>query len=131
MHIFGLEIRRAYRGKAPQEGQGAEVRFARLEEEVRDVREQARRLEGIAQRVEAAELAREAGFLKATEALRSVLGRIDARLGRKRPADRPGSDDGDSEHDWLAAYRSLRGHAPGAAAARVEAQLSDVTEDGE
>ena len=123
MHIFGLVIRRANRGKAPQEeAQGAEVRLARLEGEVRAWQEQARRLEGIAARVEASELAREAGFLKATEALRSVLGRIDARRqseqsNRSRgPADDDGDGDGDSGDNWLRGYHALRGHSTRAAA---------------
>ena len=135
MRLFGLVIRRATRGKAPEEAEGTEVRFARLEEEVRHVKELARRLEGIAARVEANELAREAGFLKATEALRSVLGRIDARRQSeqsnrsRRPADDDGDGDGDSGDNWLRGYHALRGHAPRAPAFGAEDE--DVTEDGE
>lgn len=130
MRLFGLTIRRDHRGKAAEEAEGTQVRLSRLESEVRAVQEQGRRLEAVAARVEAAELARESGFLKAIEALRSVLGRIDARRGRQsRLADGGGSDDGDAGDDWLGGYLALRGRA--ARPSSLGPEQADVGADGE
>lgn len=129
MTLFGFEIRRKRGERAREEAaEGTEVRLARLAEEVRAAREEAGRLAVVAARLEAAELAREAAFSKGIESLRSVLGRLDVSRRKSRPPDRDRGDDGDAEYDWLGGYLALRGHTPGAAAPRVE---EDVTEEDE